>query len=113
MSEPAGAEYRGEDGHCITCSDEGTPVRVLELAEGTARCVADRGVIRAIAVDMVGGVEPGERLLAHVGVALTRLEGKRGAPDQVRAGCRARSREAGGRAGSSGRRDDRPAEVTG
>ena len=84
MSEPAGAECRGEDGHCITCSDEGTPMRLLELAEGTARCVADRGVIRAIAVDRVGGVEPGERLLAHAGVALTRLEGERGAPDQVR-----------------------------
>ena len=111
MSEPADAECRSDDGHCITCSDEGTPVRVLELAEGTARCVDDRGVIHAITVDLVGGIEPAERLLAHAGVALTRLEGVCGRSSE--AGGRARSREAGGRAGSSGRRGDRAAEVTG
>jgi len=72
MTEP-GAGCCSDDGHCITCSDEGTTVRVLELAEGTARCVDQHGVIHAVAVDLVGGVRPGDRLLAHAGVALTRL----------------------------------------
>jgi hydrogenase maturation factor len=73
MTEPAGAERRSADGHCVTCGDEATKVRVLELAEGTARCVDEGGVIHAVVVDLVGDVRPDEWLLAHAGVALTRL----------------------------------------
>jgi hypothetical protein len=56
--------------HCITCSDEGVAMRVLELdEEGVARC--DGG---DVLTDLVGAVAPGDTLLVHAGVALARLE---------------------------------------
>jgi hydrogenase expression/formation protein HypC len=56
--------------HCITCSDEGVPLRVLEVAgEGLARCEGNMEVMTAL----VGAVEPGDELLVHAGVALARL----------------------------------------
>jgi hydrogenase maturation factor len=59
-----------EDGHCATCSDEGVPMRVLELCgDGLARC--EDGV--EVMTDLVGDVEPGDELLVHAGVALARL----------------------------------------
>ncbi len=59
-----------DDGHCITCSDEGISMRVLETArDGVARC--DGGV--DVLTDLVGPVEPGDELLVHAGVALARL----------------------------------------
>jgi hypothetical protein len=59
-----------EDGHCITCSDEGVLLRVLEVAEdGLARC--EDGV--EVLTQLVGAVAPGDELLVHAGVALARL----------------------------------------
>ena len=59
-----------EGDHCITCSDEGVPMRVVESAgEGLAIC--DDGV--EVMTDLVGAVEPGDELLVHAGVALMRL----------------------------------------
>ena len=56
--------------HCITCSDEGVPMRVLAAAEdGLAICEGDVEVMTAL----VGAVEPGDELLVHAGVALQRL----------------------------------------
>jgi hypothetical protein len=58
------------DGHCITCSDEGVPMRVLEASvDGLARCEGDVEVM----TDLVGAVAPGDELLVHAGVALVRL----------------------------------------
>jgi hydrogenase expression/formation protein HypC len=54
--------------HCITCSDEGVPMRVVEAgADGLARCAAE------VMTDLVGTVEPGDSVLVHAGVALLRL----------------------------------------
>jgi hydrogenase maturation factor len=54
---------------CITCSDQGTPMRVLELGgDGIARC--DGG---EVLTDLVGDVRPGDELLVHAGVAIARL----------------------------------------
>jgi hydrogenase maturation factor len=59
-----------DDCHCVTCSDEGVPMRVLEVHEGgLASC--DDGV--EVLTDLVGIVEPGDRLLVHAGVALVKL----------------------------------------
>ena len=59
-----------EQEHCITCSDEGVPMRVLALEEaGLARC--DGGDVMT---DLVGPVAPGDTLLVHAGVALARLD---------------------------------------
>jgi hydrogenase maturation factor len=57
--------------HCITCSDEGVPMRVLEAAgDGLARCRAEDGATSEVMTELVGVVEPGDALLVHAGVAL-------------------------------------------
>jgi len=61
------------DGHCVTCSDEGVPMRVVATnAEGLAVCAGGVEVM----TDLVGDVEPGDELLVHAGVALARLGGR-------------------------------------
>ena len=59
-----------ESDHCITCSDEGVPMRVLTIEDdGLARC--DGGDVMT---ELVGTVVPGDTLLVHAGVALARIE---------------------------------------
>jgi len=73
--------------HCVTCSDEGTPMRVREpgAAAGLAVCVtvgedgrdlpgADAAP-QEVETALVGKVAAGEVVLVHAGVALTRLDG--------------------------------------
>ena len=56
--------------HCVTCSDEGVPLRVRAVGDdGTA--LAEDG--SEVMVDLVAPVAPGDELLVHAGVALTRL----------------------------------------
>jgi hydrogenase maturation factor len=56
--------------HCITCSDEGVPMRVAEVrANELALC--DSGV--EVMTELVGPVEPGDVLLVHAGVAIARV----------------------------------------
>jgi hydrogenase expression/formation protein HypC len=58
-------------GHCITCSDEGVPMRVLELGGDGATCLDDQGVRHErIAVELVEPVVPGDQILVHAGVAI-------------------------------------------
>ena len=59
-----------EDGHCVTCSDEGTPMVVVE-ARDDGLAVCDGGEVMT---DLVGTVAPGDALLVHAGVAIARLE---------------------------------------
>jgi hydrogenase expression/formation protein HypC len=72
-----------EDG-CITCGDVAVPLTVVEAAEHDARCRDEDGREEIVAVDLVGAVAPGDRLLVHAGVALERLPTERGASDAVR-----------------------------
>ena len=60
--------------HCITCSDEGTPMRVerIDDARGLALCAAEDGSKITVEIALVS-VEPGDRVLVHAGVALTEL----------------------------------------
>jgi hydrogenase maturation factor len=59
-----------EHSHCITCSDEGVPMRVVAAdGDGLAVCEGDVEVMIAL----VGDVEPGDELLVHAGVALVKL----------------------------------------
>ncbi len=63
-----------DDGHCVTCSDEGVPMRVLGAGTGmVASCIDDDGRWRLVCTDLVGDVRPGETLLVHADVALARL----------------------------------------
>ena len=62
--------------HCITCSDEGVPMRVLKLdeARGVALCEGSDGGRATVETALVETVAPGDELLVHAGVALLRLE---------------------------------------
>jgi hydrogenase maturation factor len=55
---------------CITCGDEGIPMRVLEVAGDGALCVDEAGTLHEVAIDLVGAVALGERVLVHAGVAI-------------------------------------------
>jgi hydrogenase expression/formation protein HypC len=56
--------------HCTTCSDEGVPLRVVEVrGDGTALCADGSEVM----TELVGRVEPGDVVLVHAGTALALL----------------------------------------
>jgi hydrogenase maturation factor len=57
-----------DENHCITCSDEGVPMRVTAVVGGLALC---DGV--EVMTELVGEVVAGDELLVHAGVALVRL----------------------------------------
>jgi hydrogenase maturation factor len=60
--------------HCLTCSDEGVPMRVLECGQnGLAVCSDGAGERAEVMTDLVGAVEAGDAVLVHAGVALVRL----------------------------------------
>ena len=60
--------------HCITCSDEGIPMRVERIDEdrGLALCSSEDGSKTTVEIALVE-VEPGDRVLVHAGVALAEL----------------------------------------
>ncbi len=65
-----------EVGHCITCSDEGVPMRVVAAGDGAlAVCVDEGGSRSEVMTDLVGDVGRGDVVLVHAGVALAHLTG--------------------------------------
>lgn len=58
---------------CITCGDRAVELTVVEILAGDARCQADDGGEEVIAIELVDGLRPGDRVLAHAGVAIERL----------------------------------------
>ena len=62
------------DTHCVTCSDEATPLHVLGVGQdGLASCIDDEGRWVQVMTELVGPLDPGDVVLAHAGVALTRV----------------------------------------
>jgi hydrogenase maturation factor len=63
-----------EGDHCITCGDDGVPMRVLRIdaVRGLALCVDDDGEHHTVETALVDAA-PGDELLVHAGVALVRL----------------------------------------
>jgi hydrogenase maturation factor len=61
--------------HCITCSDEGTPMRVLSVdADGTLGwCESERGEKSEVLMGLIENALEGDTLLVHAGTALIRL----------------------------------------
>lgn len=60
--------------HCVTCSDEGIEMNVLETGQnGLALCADADGGQSEVMTDLVGSVEPGDPVLVHAGVAIARL----------------------------------------
>jgi hydrogenase expression/formation protein HypC len=62
---------------CLTCGDVAVPVTVLEAGAPDAMCEDEHGQQGLVGVELVAPVAPGERLLVHGGVAITRLEERR------------------------------------
>jgi hydrogenase maturation factor len=59
-----------DERHCVTCSDEGVPMRVVAVQPGgLALCDGEVEVM----TDLVGAVAVGDELLVHAGVALARV----------------------------------------
>jgi hydrogenase maturation factor len=59
---------------CITCGDVAVDLVVVSVEGSEARCVDAHGATEVVAVDLVGPLRPGDHVLAHAGIALTRLE---------------------------------------
>ncbi len=62
--------------HCITCSDEGCPLTVVQVdtERGLALCEAPDGARSTVEIALVDGAVPGAVLLVHAGTALVLLE---------------------------------------
>ena len=62
--------------HCITCGDDGVPMRVLRIdaERALALCVDDDGDKSTVEIALVEPVAPGDSVLVHAGVALVTLE---------------------------------------
>ena len=62
------------EGHCITCSDEALPVRVLRVdQESGLALVTVQDTTEEIDITLVDSVTPGDLLLVHGGVAIGKL----------------------------------------
>jgi hydrogenase maturation factor len=62
------------EGHCITCSDEALPAKVLSVDSETGLAlVMLRDETEEIDITLVEGVVPGDMLLVHGGVAIAHL----------------------------------------
>lgn len=67
---------RCDEHHCITCGDDGVPMRVvaIDAALGLALCEDDDGTRSTVEVALVDDAVTGDTLLVHAGTALTRLK---------------------------------------
>ncbi len=61
-------------GHCITCSDEALPARVLQLDSATGMAlVAINGTMIEVDISLVDTLISGDHVLIHGGVAIAKL----------------------------------------
>src|SRR5579859_4597829 len=78
---PSGASCELDaGGHCVTCSDEALPARVLRVDQesglaqvsvvGTRSIASPNEIIEEIDITLVDSVAPGDILLVHGGVAI-------------------------------------------
>jgi hydrogenase maturation factor len=65
----------GEDGICITCTDEGRPGEVTTLLGAGLVAVRTARGVETVDASLVDAVEPGDLLLVHAGTAIERLDG--------------------------------------
>ena len=61
-------------GGCITCGDVAVVLTVTSVAGSDANCIDLQGRQEWVAVELVGDVQPGDRLLVHAGVALELMD---------------------------------------
>ena len=71
-NEPVHDQCSTADEHCITCSDQALPARVLSVdRERGLALVEIEQATSEIDVTLIEDVEPGDTLLVHGGVALS------------------------------------------
>jgi len=58
---------------CITCGDVATALEVVSVTGADAVCRGPDGATELVAVELVGPVTPGDRVLVHARVALEKL----------------------------------------
>jgi hydrogenase maturation factor len=58
--------------HCITCGDDGTPMRVVRVRDDLALCEDPEGARHTVEIALVDA-GPGDDVLVHAGVALVTL----------------------------------------
>ena len=68
MSEACSA-----DSGCLTCGDVAVPLTVVAVDGADARCRDEAGRGETVAIELVGPVGVGDRLLVHAGVAIELL----------------------------------------
>lgn len=63
-----------EAGHCITCSDEALECMVVRVdSETQMAVVAVQGAQEEIDISLIDDVAPGDTVLAHGGVAISKV----------------------------------------
>ncbi|MEP6642528.1 MAG: HypC/HybG/HupF family hydrogenase formation chaperone [Gaiellales bacterium] len=62
---------------CLTCGDVAVALTVLSAKGSDARCRDEAGREETVAVELVGTVVAGDRVLVHAGVAIERLDPRR------------------------------------
>lgn len=63
------------DGHCVTCADEGFPMRLVRVLDpGLAECEGADGSRQDVLTGLIKDARVGDVLLVHAGTALTRLD---------------------------------------
>lgn len=73
------------DSHCVTCADEGIPMRlVLVIDPHLAVCEDGRGRRQDVMTGLVHDASVGDTLLVHAGTALLRLDHERWRGREVR-----------------------------
>lgn len=71
---PEHASALPEEQHCVTCSDEARPAAVLCVDhDNNWALVQMEGTTREVDITLVAAVLPGDILLVHGGVAISRL----------------------------------------
>jgi hydrogenase maturation factor len=55
---------------CITCGDVAVVLTVTGVTGADATCRDESGQQESVAVELVGHVSPGDRVLVHAGVAI-------------------------------------------
>jgi hydrogenase expression/formation protein HypC len=58
--------------HCITCGDDGVPMRVLQIKQDLALCEDASGAHHTVELALVDA-GTGDQVLVHAGVALVTL----------------------------------------
>ncbi len=66
---------RDAQGHCLTCSDEALPARVVHVEHETGIALVEiQCSQQEVDITLVEGIEPEDWLLVHGGVAIARMD---------------------------------------